>query len=160
VAVPETQPRSYRSRAGAALVGLLLLAVAIVPVRGVGRGAPARIQLHGDEKSWLVEAAIDGRARGHFLLDTGSSYCVIAPALARELGLATESLAIVETANGSVNAPLVRLASLDLGGRVRVDDVQAIVHDAGPLLDGVLGLNLLNRYRYAIDPERRLLELE
>ena len=41
-----------------------------------------------------------------------------------------------------------------------MQDVEAIVHDAAPQLDDVLGLNLLNRYRYAVDPQRRLLQLD
>ena len=139
----------------------LLSALAGVSVRGLATEVPAVVPLRGDERSWLVEATIDGRSRGGFLLDTGSSYCVVAPALARELGLAeTGTFATVETANGPVHVPLVRLTSLELEGGVRVRDVEAIVHDAGPGLDGVLGLNVLNRYRYAIDSQRRQLELE
>src|SRR5262245_9374946 len=106
------------------IAGVLLLAVAGLLAGGVGIGAPAPVRLHGDGTSWLVEATIDGRAQGSFLLDTGASYCVIAPALARELDLPeTGSFATVETANGPVRAPLVRLPSLDLGGGTRVQDV-------------------------------------
>jgi clan AA aspartic protease (TIGR02281 family) len=142
-------------------MGLLLLAFGAILVFGIGVGVPALVRLHGDGTSWLVEATIDGRARGNFLLDTGATYCVIAPDLARDLALPqTGRFATVETANGPVRAPLVRLAALDLGDGTRVHDVEAIVHDAGPRLDGVLGLNLLNRYRYAVDPRRRLLELD
>jgi len=153
--------RSFRPDLAAILAGALLLGLAGVPVRGLGTSAPSLVPLRGDGTSWLVEAAIDGRGHGRFLLDTGSSYCVVAPALARDLGLAeTGHFATVETANGPVRAPLVLLSSLELEGGIRVRDVEAIVHDAGPRLDGVLGLNLLNRYRYAVDPQRRQLELE
>ena len=143
------------------LAGALILALAGIPVRGLGTSAPAEVPLRGDGTSWLVEAAIDGRANGRFLLDTGSSYCVVSPPLARDLALAeTGRFATVETANGPVRAPLVLLPSLELAGGVRVRDVEAIVHDAGPRLDGVVGLNLLNRYRYAVDPRRRQLVLD
>ena len=121
----------------------------------------APIPLRGDGTSWTVQATINGRTRALFLLDTGASYCVVAPALARQLGLPpTGSFATVLTANGAVKAPVVRLRSLDLEG-TRAHDIQAIVHDAvGPQLDGVLGLNFLTRYRYAVDPQQRTLELE
>jgi clan AA aspartic protease (TIGR02281 family) len=109
----------------------------------------------------MVHATINGKTRALFLLDTGASYCVVAPSLARELALPpTGSFATVLTANGAVRAPVVRLRSLEIGG-THAFDVQAIVHDAvGPRIDGVLGLNFLNRYRYSVDAERRLLELE
>jgi len=141
-------------------MGVLLLALALLPVRErLGDGA--RVPLDGDGTSWRVQATIDGRARGNLLLDTGATYCVIAPAIARELGLPeTGRFATVETANGPVRALVVRLPSLVLGDTACASDVDAIVHDAVPGLDGVLGLNLLNRYRYGIDPERRFLELQ
>ena len=142
---------------------LVLLAVVLVdgPARGGWMTASAPVPLRGDGTSWMVQATINGRARALFLLDTGASYCVVAPALARTLALPpTGSFATVQTANGPVRAPVVRLRTLELGTN-RVSDVQAIVHDAlGPQVDGILGLNFLNRFRYAIDPERRELELQ
>jgi clan AA aspartic protease (TIGR02281 family) len=143
------------------LVVPLVLALAVVPARAEWIAVRAPVPLRGDGTSWLVQATINGRAQGLFLLDTGASYCVITPGLARELALSpTGSFATVLTANGQVKAPVVRLRSLELNG-TRAHDVQAIVHDAvGPRLDGVIGLNFLNRYRYAVDPQRRELELE
>ena len=152
---------------GRALVALVV-ALAIIPVSGgwpaSGDGwvvVRAAVPLRGDGTSWLVQATVNGRTEGLFLLDTGASYCVITPSLARELALPpTGSYVNVLTANGSVKAPVVRLRSLELNG-TRAQDVQAIVHDAvGPKLDGVIGLNFLNRFRYAVDPQRRELELE
>jgi clan AA aspartic protease (TIGR02281 family) len=143
------------------LVGFLVVALAILPARGEWIAVRAPVPLRGDGTSWLVQATINGRTQGLFLLDTGASYCVIAPRLARELALSpTGSSTTVQTANGPVRAPIVRLRSLELGGS-SASDVQAIVHDAvGPHLDGVIGLNFLNRFRYAVDPQRRELELE
>jgi clan AA aspartic protease (TIGR02281 family) len=143
------------------LLGLLAVALAILPARGEWMAVHAPVPLHGDGTSWLVQATINGRTQGLFLLDTGASYCVIAPSLARTLALPpTGSFTTVHTANGPVRVPIVRLRSLDLGGS-GAHDVQAIVHDAvGPRLDGVIGLNFLNRFRYAVDPQRRELDLE
>lgn len=143
------------------LVWLLVATLAVGPAPGDWKSAPGTIPLRGDGTSWMVRATINGRAEGLFLVDTGASYCVVTPALARELALhPTGSFATVQTANGTVRAPVVRLRVVELGD-TEARDVQAIVHDAvGPQLDGIIGLNLLNRYRYAIDPQRRLLELE
>ena len=143
------------------LFGMLALALAIGSARGEWMPVSSPVPLRGDGTSWTVQATLNGRTRALFLLDTGASYCVIAPGLARELAVApTGSFATVHTANGPVRAPVIRLRTIDLGG-TRAHDVQAIVHDAvGPQLDGVLGLNFLNRYRYAVDPQRRTLELD
>jgi clan AA aspartic protease (TIGR02281 family) len=142
------------------LVALFLIVLAVWPAGGKWADS-APVSLRGDGTSWIVEATIDGRAQGQFLLDTGASYCVIAPDLARELSLLpTGRYATVATANGSVRAPIVLVRSLDLGGGVHAQDVEAIVHDAAPKLDGLLGLTFLNRYRYAVDPKRHLLHLE
>jgi len=140
---------------------LLAAASLALPATAEWRPASGSIPLRGDGSSWMVHATINGRAQGLFLVDTGASYCVIAPGLARELAVSpTGSFATVQTANGAVRAPVVRLRVVELG-ETRARDVQAIVHDAvGPQLDGIIGLNLLNRYRYAIDPQRRTLELQ
>ena len=145
-------------RAAALLLALLL---GTAPSHGERPAPGGLVPLRGDGTSWMVHVVVNGRVRGLFLLDTGASYCVVAPSLARSLGLPpTGSFATVHTANGVVRAPVVRVASLVLGD-THARDVQAIVHDAvGPPLDGVIGLNFLNRYRYAIDPQRRVLELE
>ena len=144
------------------LLGALALALAVTtPARGELMPIGYPVTLRGDGTAWTVEATINGRMQALFLLDTGASYCVVAPSLARELALApTGSFANVLTANGAVRAPVVRLRTLQLGA-MRAHDIQAIVHDAvGPQIDGVLGLNFLNRYRYAVDAQRRTLELE
>ena len=79
------------------LLGVLALALAVVTV--------ARGENLFDK---TVEATINGRTEALFLLDTGASYCVIAPSLARQLALPpTGSFATVLTANGAVRAPVV-----------------------------------------------------
>jgi clan AA aspartic protease (TIGR02281 family) len=140
---------------------LLAAALGAAPARGEVHPSRGPIPLRGDGSSWMVHATINGRAQGLFLVDTGASYCVIAPELARELAVRpTGSFATIQTANGVVRAPVVQLRVVALGD-THARDVQALVHDAvGPQLDGVIGLNLLNRYRYAIDPRRRTLELQ
>ena len=143
------------------LLATLALALLVLPAHADHRLLSNEVPLLGDGTSWMVTATLNGRVQGRFLLDTGASYCVVAPAFARQLALApTGSFASVHTANGVVRAPVVRLRSVELG-ETRVRDVQAIVHDAvGPNLDGVVGLNFLNRFHYAVDPRRRVLTLD
>ncbi len=140
------------------LAGTLLLA----RVAGAewAAGGSGDVPLRGDGTSWQVHATLNGNVRGLFLLDTGASYCVITPDLARRLGLADGPGHVeLHTANGVVRAPLVRLATVDVGGQ-RARDVDAVVHAAvAPPLDGIIGLSFLNEFSYAVDPRRRVLRL-
>jgi len=97
---------------------------------------------------------------GFFLLDTGATYCVLAPTAARRMSVKpTGETVDIRTANGTVRAPIVELASIDVGGN-RARQVRAIVHPAvAPPLDGIIGLSFLNRFSYGIDPRRRVLRL-
>ncbi len=143
------------------LLGLALGALAPAMARADWhRGNDGDIPLDGDGTGWLVDVTVNGGPRGQFLLDTGASFCVLSPTFSRRLRLPmAESHVDLQTANGIVSAPLVRLRSLDVGGN-RAHDLHAVVHVAvAPPLDGVLGLNFLNHFSYAIDPRRRTLRL-
>lgn len=111
-------------------------------------------------RGWVLAARLNDRVAGRFLLDTGATSCVITPLVAGQLGLYPPTrYTQVETAAGPVRAGVVRLRSVAVGSQ-RAEAVQALVIDeleAG--LDGVLGLNFLDRFTYAVDPQRRLLEL-
>jgi clan AA aspartic protease (TIGR02281 family) len=142
---------------------LLALAAVLVAVPGhtdwTGVGG-REVSLEGNGKNWLVRATLNGSVSGLFLLDTGASYCVISPSVARRLGLkATGQQEVVATANGLVRAPVVTIRYFDLGSN-RARDVKAIVHDAvmAPL-DGVVGLSYLNNFSYVVDAKQRVLRL-
>jgi aspartyl protease family protein len=117
------------------------------------------VRLVGDGGGWLVEATVNGRERGTFLLDTGATFCVVGPRLAKALRLRGDEVIKMRTANGVVEAPVVELQSLTVG-QSQAREVRAVVHEAVDApLDGVIGLNFLNRFSYSIDPQRRVLEL-
>jgi clan AA aspartic protease (TIGR02281 family) len=145
-------------------VVLLGIAVALSAAPGRGEwtsGGTREVPLDGNGTSWLVHATLNGTVSGLFLLDTGASYCVLAPSTARRLRLpATGEQAQLRTANGIVRAPVVRIRTLDVGGN-RARDVPAVVHTAvSPPIDGVLGLSYLNNFSYGVDPRRRVLRLQ
>jgi clan AA aspartic protease (TIGR02281 family) len=151
------------SHGGAVRALVLLVALATVApgdARGESpAGGGAQVRLDGDGAGWLVRATVNGRVRGVFLLDTGSTLCVLGPHFAKQLGLGGAETIRVQTANGVVDAPVVQVRSLAVGS-TNAQDLRAVVHDAvAPPLDGVIGLNFLNRFSYAIDPHRRTLEL-
>ena len=137
-----------------ALVAVLALLASTVLAR------KQLVPIEGRGKLLIVEATINQRVTGRFLLDTGATSCVITPLMAGRLGLFPPTRHIeVDTAAGTVRAGVVRLHSLAVGVR-RADEIQALVLDAvEDDLDGVIGLNFLDQFTYAIDPRRGVLEL-
>jgi len=120
----------------------------------------ASVRLVQSNRGWVLEARLNDHVSGRFLLDTGATSCVITPLMAGKLGLFPPQRHIeVDTAAGTVRAGVVRLHSLAVGVR-RADEIQALVLDAvEDDLDGVIGLNFLDQFTYAIDPRRGVLEL-
>jgi len=141
------------------LLTVLTTAVGHHPPAAGDTASPA-VRLEQSGRGWVLDARLNDRVAGRFLLDTGATSCVITPLLAGQLGLFPPTrYTQVETAAGPVRAGVVRLRSVTVGS-TRAEAVQALVIDeleAG--LDGVLGLNFLDRFTYAVDPRRGLLEL-
>jgi hypothetical protein len=119
-------------------------AVVVEPARGV----------------WVAPVVVNGTREARFLVDTGSSVTIVAPALASAMRLPTGQGGPVElqTVGGHTAGPTAIVASLRVGG-AELRDVPVVVHEPGPGLDGILGNTVLGRYRLTIDPDRRLLHL-
>ena len=142
------------------LLALVALLVAMPLAADWAGGLQREIPLDGNGNTWLVHATVNGSMSGLFLLDTGASYCVLAPTAARRLGVKASGESVeIRTANGVVRAPVIELATVDVGGN-RARQVRAIVHPAvAPPLDGIIGLSFLNHFSYGVDPRRRVLRL-
>ena len=101
--------------------------------------------------------------RGPMLIDTGSSYCVLTRKTAARLGVkpVVGATVAVATANGEVEADLVRLDSIQIED-ARLGGVEAVVMDAvEPPLVGIIGLSFLNQFRrYSVDHARGTIQLE
>lgn len=102
--------------------------------------------LEGDRQTGLkVKMCINGIHKTTLILDTGASYTVISHAMAREAGIGVEdsigSISI-QTANGVVRAPVVKISQLG-SGDYHVKDMRVAVHDIDPSgdYDGLLGLD-------------------
>jgi clan AA aspartic protease (TIGR02281 family) len=129
------------------------------PASTDGTPRPA-VPLVQSGRGWVLDARLNEHASGRFLLDTGATSCVITSLMAGRLGLFPPTRHVdVDTAAGPVRAGVVRLRTLAVGGR-HADHVQALVLDTlDGGLDGVIGLNFLDQFTYAIDSRRGLLEL-
>lgn len=112
----------------------------------------------------IIPATINEKSAGKFVVDTGASYTMISQATAKELEIDLEKkLPTIpfQTANGVIQAPLVTLSSIDVGG-LQVKDLTAAVHDVfpDPGISGLLGLNFLSNFRMDIDTQNGVLHLE
>jgi len=97
------------------------------------------------DNTYVVPAMVNRKYMATFLIDTGASYTVITPQMAESLGIKVTSdnpTVPVTTANGILNAPVVRLKNVTLGG-MRVDNVDAVVTHLGdtPQISGLLGMS-------------------
>jgi predicted aspartyl protease len=110
---------------------------------------------------WVVPVVINGVHHGRFLLDTGSSVVVVAPAFAAAMRLAQRDgrdAVELQTLGGRTRGPAATIASLRVAG-AELHDLPVVVHDPGPGLDGILGNTYLNHYRITVDADRRQLTL-
>jgi len=107
----------------------------------------------------VVDVRINDRVVAPFLADTGASGIAIPHALARELGIrigADTPTVMVNTANGVVEEPLVRLDSVALG-KARVEGLHANVSSSMEF--GLLGGSFFNNFIYQVDAALGLITL-
>jgi clan AA aspartic protease (TIGR02281 family) len=100
------------------------------------------------DNTYVVPALVNQHHAATFLVDTGASYTVITPKMARQLGIRLDnSVSVpVSTANGTVQAPLVTIKRLSLGS-LQIDNVEAVVADLGGdanPISGLLGMSFFH----------------
>ena len=115
-------------------------------------------------KSIRTEAVVDESVTFTFLIDTGATYTSIPADLARTLGYDTTSVRLprvtISGVGGVFEVPMIRLASLNLGGyAVRNLDVLVLPKALGPDF-GLIGLNFLKHFRYTVDATRSEFRIE
>jgi clan AA aspartic protease (TIGR02281 family) len=145
-----------RRRLGLAAAAVLLLAATAA--------ADEEIPLEVRPGSLVVEARINRRFTGRFLLDTGATYCVVGEDTARRArikGRAGGKELRLLTANGPVSARLGEARKVELGGAA-ARDVAVAVMEEDPVhgLAGIVGLSFLQNFTYTVDTEAGVLRLE
>ena len=116
--------------------------IVAIPVRRVG-------------SAMIVSAELNNRLKTNLVVDTGASYVAISKPVAASLGLKTTEhtrFIPLQTGNGMMMAPIMKLSSLRLGG-IEVNDVEAtIIEDWGDSnVVGVLGMNFLSAFDWSTD---------
>jgi len=112
----------------------------------------------------VVQGLLNEKTAVKFVVDTGASYTTISQAVAKQLGLNLENASTMislQTANGVIEAPLVSVGSLEVGG-FALKDLTVVVHDVfpDPNIAGLLGLNFLSQFHLGIDSKNGILYLE
>jgi len=110
------------------------------------------------DNTMAVPVMINKRQSSTFLIDTGASYTVITPHLAKQLGVMKKSpdnVVPLNTANGMAYVPVVTIKQVILGDMI-VQNVQAVVTDLGPSaeISGLLGMNFFTGRTLLITPQR------
>ena len=132
---------------------------------------PARAELpftlaHPAKPLVMLPVEVDGHPF-RFALDTGASITVISPGVARHLDLERESMPGMTGGGGAVAASAAVIGTLGIGpvriSRVRVavaEFLEGLGRAVGTPLDGIVGTNVLRRFRVTIDYPGMTLRLE
>lgn len=112
----------------------------------------------------IVDATLNRTTTTKLVVDTGASYTMISSATAKELNIDTsrqQRTAPFQTANGTIQAPLVSLDSITVGG-IEIRNMTAAIHDIQTegRVSGLLGLDFLANFRMDIDTQKGMLHLE
>lgn len=109
----------------------------------------------------IVPVTLNRSLRTYLVLDTGATTTLVSRRVANRLGLSfLGSRTAMATVNGLTTAPLARLGSLKVG-EAEVYNLVVPVHDfsLNPRVEGLLGLDFLNRFHVSIDPRKQVLVL-
>jgi clan AA aspartic protease (TIGR02281 family) len=113
--------------------------------------------------SLAVPVLMNQKVMATFIVDTGATYTVITPRMAKKLGIVitpdTPRITIA-TANGAITAPKVTVPKLAIGG-LEVENVEVIVQNLGDdlLLSGLLGMNFFKNMDLTIRQDKLIVHL-
>ncbi|MGE0283992.1 MAG: TIGR02281 family clan AA aspartic protease [Rhizobiaceae bacterium] len=109
----------------------------------------ASVALQSDDRGHYVgEFKLNGR-KTEAMVDTGATVIAINSSTARRIGLSlrnSDFTGKVGTANGMVAAAPVMLDSVEIG-RIKIDNVQAVVIDDAALPSTLIGMSFLKQLR-------------
>ena len=142
-----------------ALVAVLALLASTVLAR------KQLVPIEGRGKLLIVEATINQRVTGRFLLDTGATYCVVSKETAGDALLSGRKdgpkVRMATAAGVMVEATIGEARRIDVGDVVARDVQVAVVErDPTPGFQGLIGLSFLQHFKYSIDSEGGVLQLE
>ncbi len=113
---------------------------------------------------WVVTVQVNSTRSAKLILDTGASHTMLSYAVARDLVLWAQGPATsmtMQTAGGTVQANVVPIASISLGGAEVRNTVATIydLPDAPAGIEGLLGLDVLGHFTVTLDVAKHRLLL-
>jgi clan AA aspartic protease (TIGR02281 family) len=111
------------------------------------------VDLFRRHELWVAEVILNERMKRHLVVDSGASFILINPQMARDLGIVIdENTPFIPgaTVSGVILTPLVTLKSVKVGNAA-VEDVEAIVYNMPSGQDGLLGNSFLNKFKVVLD---------
>lgn len=128
---------------------------AVVPMPALPAPGGYTVPLRRDGNVRVVEAVVDGTVRLQLLLDTGAEFTVLSKAAARSLSLNLHNMAFIplRSASGVFFAPMTKVRTITVG-TATVPDVEVVIHDATPGLDGLLGMSFLEHFSVSMTDTR------
>jgi clan AA aspartic protease (TIGR02281 family) len=123
------------------------------------RSGTYRIPFNDEGNLMRVKATVNGHVEIPFIIDTGASGVSIPAMYATRLGIQvgpnTQRVRL-QTANGQVELPVVRLGSVELAG-ARVEGLMATLNPSMNI--GLLGGAFFNQFKYSVDQGANVITL-
>jgi len=113
----------------------------------------AEVDLLRRGEVWTTEVLLNERVKRHLIVDSGASFILINPQIAKELDITiNENTPFIPmtTVSGYILTPLVTLKSVRVG-KAEVENVEAVIYTMLSGGDGLLGNSFLNKYRVTLD---------
>jgi predicted aspartyl protease len=114
----------------------------------------------------LVAASVNGGGSAIFLVDTGASSTILTPRLLKRLEVVVPADAprrqLTVMGGEKLDVPFIRIATIAIGDAV-VKDQEVGVYEINPnaaLPEGVLGGDILHRFRVTLDRPAKRMRLE
>jgi clan AA aspartic protease (TIGR02281 family) len=124
---------------------------------------PVSVPLVREGNHFVVEGRLNGTLPVRLLIDTGASMTLLKTEILSAAGLSSASASAVRvftTANGRVQGSVYHVDSFSIGDQeARNMDIAGLDMPGMDAVDGLLGMNYLERFRFYIDQEQQQLRL-
>ncbi len=121
------------------------------PKPSVSEGAEVDLLRRGE--IWITEVLLNERVKRHLVVDSGASFMLINPQIAKELDITVNEntpFIPMTTVSGYILVPLVTLKSVRIG-KAQAENIEAVIYTLPSGGDGLLGNSFLNKYRMTLD---------
>ncbi len=125
----------------------------------------ANISYTLDKRLIIVQSILQGKYGEYdadLILDTGASLTIIDPSVIEELGYTADDKSapsIVKSPIGKEKGFRIHLHALECLGQ-RIENFEIACHSLGlQHVDGLLGMNFLEKYNFCIYPDKQIIKI-